>query len=97
MERYVTALSSEIEAGKHLLASHFRAKSPLVDTIFFGGGTPTLLSAGQFEDIFRALRRHYSISDTAEITVECNPATASKDYLRALRALGINRRQTKRF
>ncbi len=62
-----------------------------VDTVYFGGGTPTLLTEAQFSRIFKALRSTFDISDNAEITTECNPATADLEKLRALRELGVNR------
>ncbi len=62
-----------------------------VDTVYFGGGTPTLLSPSHFARLLDIIRTNYALSDDAEITVECNPATADEDKLRALRSLGINR------
>ncbi len=67
------------------------SKNWLVDTVYFGGGTPTLLPIDCFEEIMTLLRFLCDLSPTAEITAECNPATASPAYLRALRELGINR------
>ena len=62
-----------------------------VDTIYFGGGTPTLMNTECFFSIMSALRVSFDISCNAEITVECNPATIEKKGLAELRALGINR------
>ena len=62
-----------------------------VDTVYFGGGTPTLLPLGCFEQIMRALNDSFEIDRDAEITVECNPATADENTFRALRKMGINR------
>ena len=62
-----------------------------VDTIYFGGGTPTLMPTGCFERIFSALRDSFDIAPDAEITVECNPASIDREGLLALRALGANR------
>ena len=62
-----------------------------VDTVYFGGGTPTLLPLDCLEDILHILRSHTDLSPTAEITCECNPATVDLAYLRALRCMGINR------
>ena len=61
------------------------------DTVYFGGGTPTLMPARLFEKIISALNRGFDISSDAEITVECNPASIDKNGLAALRSLGINR------
>ena len=63
----------------------------LVNTVYFGGGTPTLLSAEQFSQIFGALHRSCHFAEDCEITCECNPATADLEKLRALREMGVNR------
>ena len=66
------------------------AKKLMVKTIFFGGGTPTLLSVAQFESILKSLETHFELSDP-EVTIEANPGTVSFASLRDLRSLGINR------
>lgn len=62
-----------------------------VDTLYLGGGTPTLLSLPQAERLMHAVYRVFSVASDAEVTLECNPATASKSALRGWRALGVNR------
>ncbi|MDO4285953.1 MAG: radical SAM family heme chaperone HemW [Eubacteriales bacterium] len=62
-----------------------------VDTVFFGGGTPSLLTAGQMERIMETLRASFRIREDAEITAEANPGTVDREKLRAFRACGINR------
>lgn len=62
-----------------------------VDTVYFGGGTPTLLPIREFEKLFCALRESFKVESGAEITVECNPATADKTYFENLLSLGVNR------
>ena len=62
-----------------------------VHTIFFGGGTPSLLTPKQFESIFKAIRANFTLTDDAEITIEANPGACSFADLQALRSLGINR------
>ncbi len=62
-----------------------------VGTIFFGGGTPSLLTPQQFARILAALRGSFHVADDAEITLEANPNDLNRDYLRALRQLGLNR------
>ncbi len=64
--------------------------SPTVKTIFFGGGTPSLLSPTQFEKVLSALRDNFSL-EAPETTIEANPGTVSFEYLRDLRSLGVNR------
>lgn len=62
-----------------------------VDTVYFGGGTPTLMPTELFEKVIFALNESFDILDDAEITVECNPASIDEKGLFALRKLGINR------
>ncbi|NPV85671.1 MAG: radical SAM family heme chaperone HemW [Anaerolineae bacterium] len=84
--QYVHALCLEIEQWVALSA----VKLP-VHTVYFGGGTPTLLSVKQFEAILSVIFERFDCSSEMEITVEANPGTLSLDYLRDLRKLGINR------
>lgn len=79
--RYVDALVHEMA----LVAPRCRP-----DTVFFGGGTPSLLSIHHWETVLEAMRRH-GLLGAAEFTVECNPATVSADKARLLRSAGVNR------
>jgi oxygen-independent coproporphyrinogen-3 oxidase len=81
MDRYVGALIRELER----VAADLRPR-----TIFFGGGTPSLLNLRQWERIFRAMGR-LPLSGVTEWTVECNPATVSLDKAKLLRSAGVNR------
>ena len=62
-----------------------------VDTLYFGGGTPTLLPLSCLEEILDTVRAQYTLTEDCEVTVECNPATADVAYLSALRRMGVNR------
>ncbi|MCL1885629.1 MAG: radical SAM family heme chaperone HemW [Dehalococcoidia bacterium] len=62
-----------------------------ITTIYFGGGTPSLLPAGCIGQLLHVLRNHYQITDDAEITMEANPGTIDLAYLTELRRLGVNR------
>ena len=68
-----------------------KAKSKTVDTVYFGGGTPTLLPCECFGQIMDTLKSSFEICEDAEFTVECNPASIDRDGLDKLRRLGINR------
>ena len=81
IDRYVDALIRELER----IAADLRPR-----TIFFGGGTPSLLNLRQWERIFRAMDR-LPLSGVTEWTVECNPATVSLDKAKLLRSAGVNR------
>ena len=61
------------------------------DTIYIGGGTPSLLTAKQLAEIFIAINKFYKIESPAEITIEVNPGDVSADYFQSLRSVGINR------
>ena len=79
------------ELCRRLIACAPRAADRVVKTVYFGGGTPTILPLLAFESILQTISTHYMLSDDCEITAECNPATADFAYLSALRALGVNR------
>ncbi|GAB4399925.1 MAG: radical SAM family heme chaperone HemW [Anaerolineales bacterium] len=84
LSAYVAALCAEIQAA----AGSSRLR---VATIFFGGGTPSLLNPAHFGDIFRALRQSFEVLPEAEISMEANPGTVTRESLEQLRALGMNR------
>ena len=90
IEAYITALKDEIETGRRTM--QFTAGSDLTfDTVYFGGGTPSVLTAFQLGDILDTVRMNYTITDDAEITVECNPSTVDEEYFRAIASFGVNR------
>ncbi len=62
-----------------------------IETIFFGGGTPSLLAPAELEQIMTVLHRRFSVDPDAEVTLETNPGTVDEEKLRAFRSLGINR------
>jgi oxygen-independent coproporphyrinogen-3 oxidase len=62
-----------------------------IESIFFGGGTPSLLSAAAYEQLFTGLRQRLRFSDSIEITLEANPGTFEAEKFAAYRQLGINR------
>jgi len=64
---------------------------PTAHTIFFGGGTPSLLPLEYHAEIFAALREAFQLTSDCEITLEANPGTVSRAYLAGLRELGVNR------
>lgn len=79
---YLRALAAE-------LTRH--ANGVWVQSIYFGGGTPSLLSPAQIGGILIDIRQLYPVAATAEITMEANPGTVSLEYLSAVRGIGINR------
>jgi oxygen-independent coproporphyrinogen-3 oxidase len=71
-----------------LLESHH---TPPINTIYFGGGTPSLLSLKEIGELLHLINVHYPVASNAEITLEANPDTLSLAYLEGLRQLGVNR------
>ena len=86
---YVDVLIKEINFIGYQTAK--LSDNPSIHTIFFGGGTPSLLSAPQFDSILRALRSAFTLTADAEISIEANPGTISPEQLNAIRKSGINR------
>jgi oxygen-independent coproporphyrinogen-3 oxidase len=62
-----------------------------LQTIFIGGGTPSILSANALAQLFADIHQHFQITSDAEITVECNPGTVDAEKLRVMRDNGVNR------
>jgi len=81
-QQYVAALREEI---------HQRADGASADTVFFGGGTPSLLEPTEIADLIEACRAGFALSPDAEITLEANPETVSDERLAGFRRAGVNR------
>ncbi len=81
---YVKALQAEIGMTA-------QDRKEAVDTIFFGGGTPSVIPAAMISDIMNTIRRQYSVSESAEISIEVNPGTIDREKLAVYRDIGINR------
>jgi oxygen-independent coproporphyrinogen-3 oxidase len=82
-ERYVRALITDIRSSRHF--------GDIVGTIYFGGGTPSLLAPAQLESILACVHDCFRIEPTSEITLEINPGSVNEEKLRAFRSLGVNR------
>lgn len=82
---YADSLSKEIR-----IAINDREKIAL-HSIYFGGGTPSLLSLQDYKKVFEAIRQSYDLTEDCEISLEANPGTINLDYLRGLHAIGFNR------
>ncbi len=80
---FLSALNREMEFYKNLFTSF--------DTIYIGGGTPSLLTFQQLSEIFMAINKFFKIANKAEITIEVNPGDVSVEYFQALRLLEISR------
>ena len=84
-ENYVAALLNEIEENKEIL------KERQVETIFFGGGTPSILDGSKIIAIMEQIRKFAEISESAEISIEANPGTVTEEKILQWKEAGINR------
>jgi oxygen-independent coproporphyrinogen-3 oxidase len=89
---YLQSLIKELKivSEKYNLHSNLR-HDRVVKTIYFGGGTPSVMGINFFEEIINNIHKTFAVSDNPEITVEVNPESAAFDKLKSLRSLGINR------
>lgn len=85
IEEYIQALKKEIESYRKF------AEDYEVSTVFFGGGTPSLLSSEQMEMIMGAIKHIFLLQENAEITMEANPGTVTEERLKAYKKAEINR------
>ncbi|CAN1209676.1 radical SAM family heme chaperone HemW [Tumidithrix helvetica PCC 7403] len=85
-QRYVETLCQEIA-----LTAAYKSPKAQLQTIFFGGGTPSLLSVAQIDRILEEIARHFGIVANAEISLEANPGTIALETAAGYRALGVNR------
>ena len=83
--KYAEAICRDIQSSPQTVGEY------TVDTVYFGGGTPSLMPKEGIEKILNSLKEHFDVSESAEITMECNPATADLEYLTAVRSMGVNR------
>ena len=103
-DRFLEALKAEIVERKDYLqrgphcgldpqspALKGNHDMPPINTIYFGGGTPSLLSIKEISELLHLIKETYPIAENAEITLEANPDTLSLEYLEGLRQLGVNR------
>jgi oxygen-independent coproporphyrinogen III oxidase len=85
IEKYIPVLIEEIKEQSD------DVKNISFDSVFFGGGTPSLLSPAQISDILSVIKEHYSLLNDPEITVEINPSDVSSEKLDGYRQTGVNR------
>ncbi|MGA6982778.1 MAG: radical SAM family heme chaperone HemW [Candidatus Sulfotelmatobacter sp.] len=90
-EKYVDRLCADIEQAPRTAAEMGGKFERSVDSIYLGGGTPTVLEAQQLDRIFSAVRHNFDVESNAEITVECAPGTLADATLESLLRCGVNR------
>ena len=89
--RYVDHVCADIATAEQTAAAMSGRFERQVDSIYLGGGTPTILEPADLERMFRALRDKFEVDRHAEITVECAPGTLTPEMLAALLLCGVNR------
>jgi oxygen-independent coproporphyrinogen-3 oxidase len=90
-ERYVSQVCAEIAAADSIAQAVRGKLERQVDSIYLGGGTPSVLAPDQLARLFLSLRDNFDVEGTAEITVECAPGTITEPVLEALLHCGVNR------
>jgi oxygen-independent coproporphyrinogen-3 oxidase len=90
-ERYVDRVCADIANAPQISADMGGLMERVVDSIYLGGGTPTVLDAAQLERIFGAVQRQFDVMFLAEVTVECAPGTLTDAILESLLRCGVNR------
>ena len=86
----------QMDAYQKALLAHIKETAPLaqgfsVDSVYFGGGTPSYYGAKRLRELLAAVQKLFSVEQDAEITVECNPDSVDEKSLRLLRKAGVNR------
>lgn len=85
IDKFIKALTKEIEIYSHNLSNKN------VKTVYFGGGTPSILTSKQLETIFSSLNQNFNIRNNIEISMEANPETLTSEKLKSYKKIGINR------
>jgi oxygen-independent coproporphyrinogen-3 oxidase len=89
--RYIDRIIDDLRDATRFAAANSLGLPRTVDTIYLGGGTPSVLSPGLFIKLFTAIRDKFAVAADAEITVECAPGQLANDTLAAMAQIGVNR------
>ncbi len=90
-DKYVSQVCAEIHAANDIASALGGRLERQVDSIYLGGGTPSVLAPDQLERLFAAVGATFEVKPMAEITVECAPGTISSEIIDTLLACGVNR------
>ena len=90
-ESYVARVLEDIAGSRGVTSSLGCTLPETVDSIYLGGGTPSILDTEQLRRIFAAVREHFAVASDAEVTVECAPGTLTPPLIETLLACGVNR------
>src|SRR5271169_6394037 len=90
-DQYVQQVCAEIESAEQIARALGGSLERGVDSIYLGGGTPSVLAPDQLGRLFQAVRNSFEVDRAAEITVECAPGTLTDGILETLLRCGVNR------
>jgi putative oxygen-independent coproporphyrinogen III oxidase len=90
-KKYVDRVCAEIGTAPETADQMGASFERTVDSVYFGGGTPTLLNVTELERIFVTIRQNFDLLPSAEVTMECAPGTLSPEMITGLRRCGVNR------
>ena len=90
-QRYVDRVCADMERDNPTLAQMGGRTDRIADSIYLGGGTPTVLDISQLRQLFVAISQNFEVQPEAEVTVECAPGTLTPVVIEALQACGVNR------
>ena len=91
MGRYVERIGEDVRSARAFAAGHGAEIPEMVDTIYLGGGTPSLLPPEELKKLFFSVRQEFKVLPKAEVTVECAPGTLPDQVIQALVTRGVNR------
>ena len=90
-DSYVDRLCADVENARRTVGEMGGKVEREIDSIYLGGGTPTVLEPSQFERVFASVRSHFDVDTQAEITAECAPGTLTDSLIATLFKCGVNR------
>lgn len=90
-DRYIKHVTTEVALSRRLATSMGAQFDRAADSIYLGGGTPSVLAPDQLETLFRSVRDNFTVAPETEITVECAPGTLTADVIATLVRCGVNR------
>jgi putative oxygen-independent coproporphyrinogen III oxidase len=90
-QRYVDRLCFDLEQAAAIAEQMGGQFEPAVDSVYLGGGTPTVLDISQLQQLFVTISQNFEVLPGAEVTVECAPGTLTSSMVEAFRRLGVNR------
>ncbi len=91
IDPFLKALLKEIEMREHFFQGSNKSEKSVIESVYFGGGTPSVLATKSLDTILKKVSKQFNISENAEITIETNPDDLSLNKLMGYKAIGVNR------